>query len=145
MPNQEGWDLFCWNKVGTGLIFWVCMWAILMSIYCFLNPKDVNPQAFMSDIPMVQGNSLLPISSPEIVRVQVLAAKITACESSNRHEGVWGLAGEYGIAQFKERTFYWMAELAGLDNPDWKNKGQQLYLLDWAIAEGLEGHWTCSR
>ena len=82
-----------------------------------------------------------PVYFPHI---EVLAVKIQECESSNRHDGVWGKAGEYGIAQFKSSTFYWMAEKVGLRNPDWKNRVQQEYLLRWALMNGLKNNWTCA-
>ena len=72
--------------------------------------------------------------------------KVIHCESGGRHEGVWGDNGKaYGIAQFWERTFYWFAEMAELENPDWYNREQQLYLLGWGLENGYANHWTCYR
>lgn len=71
---------------------------------------------------------------------------IVSCESNWKHEGVWGDNGKaYGIAQFWEGTFYWLAELAGLEKPNWKSKEQQLYLLNWALDNGHANNWTCYR
>jgi hypothetical protein len=72
---------------------------------------------------------------------------ILMCESSGRHEGVWGDLNSkhpaYGIAQFQKRTFLWMADLMGLENPDWKSEEQQIKVLDWALQNEMGCHWTC--
>ena len=87
---------------------------------------------------------------PVIPETQVLGSKITTCESGNRHydkngEIIKGQNGERGIAQFKEATFYWMADMAKLENPEWENETQQIWLLNWAIENGYESHWTCAK
>jgi len=64
-------------------------------------------------------------------------------ESSGKHDGIWGDEGKsYGIAQFQERTFYWLAEKASLQDPDWKDESQQITLLAWAVKNGYGGLWT---
>lgn len=71
---------------------------------------------------------------------------VTHCESSNRHDGVYGDGGKaYGIAQFWEETFYRMARLMGRPELRWKNKRDQLTVLSWAIRNGYAREWTCSR
>ena len=54
------------------------------------------------------------------------------CESNGRHDGIWGNENEYGIAQFKKSTFYWMAGLANKNDLRWKDRADQLWLLSWA-------------
>lgn len=103
----------------------------------------------------IQDNSISAPRIPYIHSNVVLAYKgvnndiidkIIACESGGRHEGVWGDNGKaYGIAQFWEATFYRFAKDAELENPDWYDREQQLYLLDWALENGLGHHWTCYR
>lgn len=74
--------------------------------------------------------------------IDTVETNITQCESSGRHENIWGDGGKsYGIAQFHERTFNWMKNLAGHPEYKWKNKADQLALLDWAIRNGYGGHW----
>jgi hypothetical protein len=86
---------------------------------------------------------LVPTDDYYIIK---LVDEIIACESGGRHERVWGDKGKaYGIAQFWEETFYWMAEMANLENPNWKSKEQQITLLGWALENGLGNHWTCYR
>ena len=95
---------------------------------------------------IIQGNSLLPISPliyPEYRVYGDLVSDIIECESGGKHEGVWGKANEYGIAQFMEKTFYWLAEKSELQNPDWKNKDQQIWLLNWSLQNGYQNKWTC--
>ena len=114
-----------------------------------LNTENDPDAPFLPFDAIIQGNSLLPISSPYLPYVEVLASKIMDCESGNDHfvceKGGYcdnGLA--YGIAQFHEDTFYWMAGLVGLQNADWKNQNHQEYLLRWAIINKLaKQHWTC--
>lgn len=113
------------------------------------------------DIIVVQGNSALyyntPFFAPYLPVLEEFrtlgyiddppivekAEKIILCESGGKHE-VWGKAGEFGIAQFKKETFYWMAKQAKLENPDWKDKDQQVYLLLWALKNNLGKNWTCN-
>ena len=73
-----------------------------------------------------------------------LIENIIMCESSGRHNNIWGDAGEYGIAQFLPETFYWMSEISGIDG-EWKNKEDQIKILKWAIRNGYGSHWTCYR
>ena len=97
---------------------------------------------------MMEGRYLMAISPVSIPNIQVLATahSIIECESSGNHD-VWGdLDYEYpayGIAQFQERTFYWMAELSGRNGLDWKSEADQRWLLEWAIANGYGNYWTC--
>ena len=85
------------------------------------------------------------IDETDITTTQArIIKKIIFCESKGEHEGVWGDKGKaYGIAQFWENTFYWFAEMSGLENPDWKNKEQQIILLDWGLKNGYGEHWSC--
>jgi len=74
------------------------------------------------------------------------AAAVIRCESGGRHDGVWGDGGRsYGIAQYQRRTFYALAEEAGLSAADWKSREDQVQLLVWAIENGRAGEWTCWR
>ena len=97
---------------------------------------------------MIGGNALLPISTPYMPHIEVLATKITDCESGSDHQicekgGYCDNGLAYGIAQFHEPTFDWMAGEAGIENPDWKSQHQQEYLLRWALTNKLGSHWTC--
>jgi len=72
--------------------------------------------------------------------------EIVQRESSGKHDGIWGDEGKsYGIAQFQERTFYWLAEKADLQDPDWKDESQQITLLAWAVKNGHGSLWTAVR
>ena len=104
------------------------------------NLEVIQPQV-IEDLSFMQENTL--IASQEIP-ISELAQKIIFCESGNRHDNIWGDNGKaYGIAQFWEGTFYGFAKKAGLQNADWKNKEQQIYLLEWALENNLGSHWTC--
>lgn len=72
--------------------------------------------------------------------------KIIKLESGGKHSGVWGKAGEYGIAQFKQSCFVWMSKKAGFKNMEWKNKEHQIKLLTWAVENNLHRkYWTTAR
>lgn len=87
------------------------------------------------------------ITEVKYTLVEVMADHIMLKESSLQHVGVWGKLPEdqkypaYGIAQFQKRTFYWMAKLAGLKDPNWKDQSQQEWLLKWALVNGYGHHW----
>lgn len=69
---------------------------------------------------------------------------ILLCESGIKHEGVWGDGGEsYGIAQWQYATFKDLRELAGRPWLKWKNRDDQIWLLDWALRNGYGKYWTC--
>ena len=79
-------------------------------------------------------------------------SKIIQCESSFR-PNVWGDDHKsYGLAQFREDTFYEFAhqakplmKRAGLWPASWKNPIQQIFLLNWGLDHGYANRWTCYR
>jgi hypothetical protein len=77
-----------------------------------------------------------------------IVLKVLQCESSFRNN-VWGDVDtkypSYGIAQFQERTFNWLKELAGRKELNWKNPSDQIWLLRWSIEHGYGHYWTCYR
>ena len=48
-----------------------------------------------------------------------------------------------GLLQFKDKTFYKWAKLAGIKNPDIWNPIQQIILYRWADENDLSNHWGC--
>jgi hypothetical protein len=69
---------------------------------------------------------------------------ILTCESGIRHKGVWGDGGEsYGVAQFQRATFRDLQTQAGRPELRWKNRDDQIWLLDWALRHGYGRYWTC--
>ena len=83
---------------------------------------------------------------PEIVSV-------AKCESGNKNNPLGnpnalnpkdsdGLPAK-GLLQFKDKTFYSWAKLAGLSEPDIWNPNQQIVLYRWAKENGLRKHWGC--
>jgi len=93
-------------------------------------------------------HSIIAVSPVYFPRVQILALaeRIIHCESRGIHD-VWGDLNykypAYGKWQFQERTFYWMADLAGYKGLDWKNEHHQDLVGMWALRNGYENHWTC--
>lgn len=90
----------------------------------------------------------------EELRHRKIVQRVIDCESSGRHEGVWGDGGKsYGIAQFQKKTFYYLAAKA-LKSPhspffkagqsgDWKDREDQIQLLSWAVKNGYGNLWSC--
>lgn len=72
---------------------------------------------------------------------QALIQEIIQLESSGGRY-LHGLDGEYGPAQFKEETFNWMKKLSGMDWLEWTEYDDQIVLLDWALRNGYQSHWT---
>ena len=73
-----------------------------------------------------------------------IMARVIQCESKGRHEGVWGDYGlAYGKWQFHEDTFYWLADLAGYKNVDWKSEHDQDLVGRWAFNNGYGYLWSC--
>lgn len=91
----------------------------------------------------------------DILRIQLNAARydvevereklnILTCESGIKHEGTWGDGGKsYGIAQFQYATFDYLRNKAGRPGLRWKNRDDQIELLDWALRNGYGKYWTC--
>lgn len=77
---------------------------------------------------------------------------VVQCESGWNHYDKNGriLEGDkhleiqvYGIAQFQIRTFKWLKDLARRPELHWRNKDDQIWLLQWAIDNGYGDLWTC--
>ena len=92
--------------------------------------------------------AVTPTYYPNIQTLGALAERIIHCESRGIHN-VWGDLDykypAYGKWQFQERTFYWMADLAGYKGLNWKNEHHQDLVGMWALENGYESHWSCYR
>ena len=95
--------------------------------------------------------AIVPETSPaalcaEDMRLEAQKLQILKGESGLKHDGVWGDGGRaYGIAQFHLPTFQRLKKLAGRPELNWKKKGDQLWLFDWAIRNGHAHNWTVAR
>lgn len=69
---------------------------------------------------------------------------VIMCESSGRHEGIWGRDGEYGILQWKQETWDYLSEELNYQG-DWQNRDDQIDFFLIAVQEGYGGYWTCFR
>ena len=81
----------------------------------------------------------------EKARQREVIYKVIECESSFRHDNIWGQAGEYGLLQFKEKSFYYLLRLSPYKKLKWKDARHQYLLASWAIENGHGGHWSCWR
>ena len=80
----------------------------------------------------------------EIIQTNLMLNWVINCESSNRHEGIWGSRGEYGILQYKEQSFNYFAEKYNFTG-DWRNKDDQIGLFLLLTDQERYDHWTCFR
>jgi len=83
------------------------------------------------------------ILSPIVIDEKMLDWVIM-CESSGRHEGIWGRQGEYGILQFKQKSFYWLSKKYNFTG-DWKSKEDQIDLFLLVSEEDKYKHLSCVR
>lgn len=76
----------------------------------------------------------------------VVLIKLARCESSMRHDGVYGDHGlAYGLMQFHEETFDEFKARAGMPELQYRNMADQVKLTAWALKSGLGYHWSCYR
>lgn len=141
----------------TAFLWAIVFTALLVGLALFLARPQISLENSLErqiepSMAILGGNTLISVSTYGFkgeVRgdlydpIPDMIEKIVMCESSGNHEGVWGKAGEFGIAQFKKESFYLFAKMAGFENADWKNKEHQLYLLEWGLRNGKENHWVC--
>jgi hypothetical protein len=78
----------------------------------------------------------------ELIDTNLMLNWVINCESSNRHEGIWGKAGEYGILQFKPETFDYLSEKYNFTG-DWQNQDDQIELFLLTSEQDKMEHWTC--
>ena len=71
--------------------------------------------------------------------------RLAFCESSLKTQ-IWGDSDRehpaYGIYQYQERTFYWLAGKFGFKG-DWKNTEDQIELTMIAFKNGYQNLWSC--
>lgn len=94
--------------------------------------------------PVVQEEDGLAVTASSTPDEQAMLDAVIMCESSGRHENIWGRDGEYGILQFKEATFYSLAEKYNFVG-NWQDKDDQIALFLLTSPEDKERHWTCVR
>ena len=100
---------------------------------------------------IIGGNSVKPVQIPitaklasygvNYVNNDALIARLIECESSGNPEAI-GSQGEKGLLQFKSRTFYYYAEMYGLELDIW-NPEHQIQLADLMLQDNLGWNWTC--
>jgi hypothetical protein len=111
--------------------------------------SSINSSLFVTSQTLA---SFLDIELEIIDKWDIMAEKIIQCESQNQM--VWGDHNyyengvnikSYGVAQFQERTFNWLKELANKPKLDFYSRQDQVWLLNWALENGYSYLWTCSK
>ena len=69
---------------------------------------------------------------------------VVNCESSGKHEGVWGAKDEYGILQYKIGGWRYLSNKYKFVG-EWKNRQDQIDLFLLVSDEDKEIHWSCYR
>jgi hypothetical protein len=137
---------------------WLRLWIIvaLMVAWCgalavIIDTKYTPPEQpavnvcadELSEIGELEAYALHLEAGVADLQHEVLLLKVEQCESTFRHDGLYGDAGEYGRYQYKEATFDYFKRLSGLHDLQWKSSADQDTLTRWAFASGFESHWTC--
>ena len=78
-------------------------------------------------------------------QIDIMVDRIIDCESQNQM--IWGDHNlpikTYGVAQFQERTFNWLKELANAPRLNYYKEADQVYLLKWALENNYGYLWSC--
>ena len=99
--------------------------------------------------PQGENSLIIFLNYPQLSSSSGGLLEILMCESGGQHYNLDGTikrgkAGEYGIAQFKWNTFYWMSEQANFNGSIYSAE-DQVELLVWALENNLGFHWSCAR
>ena len=160
MTEEEYYKRLKLHGIISGIILFSALALGIYFLYDFLTNKpieikdDLTTRLFLeakdSEIELqtyvISGNYVIAMLPTE-VDVDIIASKIMFSESGGVHE-TWGdLDYEFpafGIGQFQERTFYWLAEKSKMVGLEWENEQDQIKLLKWAIKNGYCDLWsTC--
>lgn len=95
-------------------------------------PKPLTPRELISKVANEFGVNI------------ALATEVAMCESSLRHDGVYGDGKKaYGLYQFHKQTFDLFKEKSGMKDLNYENMEDQTKLAMWAFKNGYGSHWTC--
>ncbi len=134
-----------WKTISTTIIITV---GIILSVGVFF---DIRP-LFTGDWGIEEVEEVEKIldevvetatsTYDEMIKTNLMLNYVIDCESSGRHDNIWGQAGEYGILQYQEKSFYWLADKYNFTG-EWKNKDDQIELFLLLTDEERYTHWTC--
>lgn len=134
------------DKVIAGAIVAMAMIIVILQLGMYAGRKAEAQAAQPSYLDQLKIRLTAAEYELEIEREKL---SIIICESDYykngviKHEG-WGDGGKsYGIAQFQLATFRDLRAEAGRPELRWKNRDDQLWLLDWALRHGYGKYWTC--
>lgn len=131
------------NTTEKILIVIALILTLIMGWAALHQDSTENPSGGLLDAnyAIISGNSLKAYVMPAQLRITVLSNKIIQCESGWDNSAI-GKAGEIGLAQFKKSTWDWMTGLADYEG-NIENRHDQIYMLNFALENGLMCHWTC--
>jgi len=137
--------------ITIAIIFLPC-WIVALVFIDHYNLLMNEPWPYVDVIGSVISEEIITVDEPNgDIAFSTLNATITEmldwvimCESSGKHDNVWGSAGEYGILQYKQDSFYWLADKYNFIG-DWKNKYDQIDLFLLTSEQDKYQHWTCFR
>lgn len=134
--------------------FTISLWLLFVPLFYYLDTYPLNVSASVGA--KYEAAKVLRLSNLKSQHIKSLETqlrdyklidKVLRCESSYRHENLWGDLNytfpAYGIAQFQERTFKELAGKAGYKNLEWKDKEDQVRILAWGLRNGYGKRWSC--
>jgi len=107
----------------------------------------LSPDPIIYEKPAVQDESinieaLLKKYSEQYAVSYEEMKRVMMCESGGKVDVVGDGGNAYGLFQFWEGTFYYIASRTGEDL-DWKNPEHQIKVACYGFAHGFQPHWTC--
>ena len=129
------------DKVIATLIVLIVLTIAALQFGMYVGRKAEASTAWPSDLDQLKIRLVATEYELDLEREKL---SIILCESGVKHQGVWGDGGKsYGIAQFQLATFRELRAEAGRPELRWKNRDDQLWLLDWALRHGYGKYWSC--
>lgn len=150
MKNQDE------NSIRTVLIALVVAAAIIATLLIPAPPAQAPSVELNEELHIVEEAQAAEIPVPEPApepepvapkqsAYDALADAIIECESSGRADvQIIDTNGEWsrGIAQFQDKTWDWMSQLAGVEGSPLEPEKARAVLV-WALENGHGSHWTC--
>lgn len=136
----------------------ICKLYNELKYFDFSYVDDLNNVGLSARVDSVESEGISEVAQSEIgrpaliveasntiddpIKINLMLNYVIDCESSGRHEGIWGQAGEYGILQYKSETWDFLSEKYNYEG-DWKNQDDQIELFLLTSEQDKYQHWTC--
>lgn len=139
MTNQEK------NMLRTVLTALVVTAAIIAALLLPAPPAQAPSVELEPELHFVEKAQAAEVApEPKRSAYDDLADRIIECESNGRNVEIIDTNGEWsrGVAQFQDKTWSWMSQLAGVEGSPLEPEKARAVLV-WALETGRGSHWTC--